>query len=185
MKKVIITIITLISLSAVGQNQKTYQLNKKQSVINWKGTYAFLFSEHNGTVHFQEGTLTTNNGTITGGTFVIDMNSISNEDYKSNQGAVAHLKDTDFFDVKVFPEAKLVLTSVEYFTNGNTHKMHANLTIKGVTKPIEFWANVDGIKKTMETKFKIDRTRWGIVYNNKLKNEAISDAIEFYITLQF
>lgn len=33
--------------------QETYALNTSQSVINWKGTYAFQFSEHNGTVDFK------------------------------------------------------------------------------------------------------------------------------------
>ena len=63
--------------------------------------------------------------------------------------------------------------------------MKANLTIKGVTKPIKFWPIIDAEKKRMVAKIKIDRTLWGITYNNKLKNKAISDAIEFEAVLNF
>ena len=185
MQKLLITFISIISLSAIGQNQKTYELNEQQSVINWKGTYAFLFSQHEGTVNFKEGQLITNNDNISGGTFIIDMSSISNEEHLNKMGPVTHLKDSDFFDVNKFPEAELTITSVEYFSNENTHKITADLTIKEITKSIVFWANVDSVKKVMEAKFMIDRTDWGIIYNNRLKNEAISDAIEFNVNLQF
>ena len=63
--------------------------------------------------------------------------------------------------------------------------MEANLTIKNKTQPIEFWATVDTEKKALNTRFKIDRRRWGITYNNELKNHAIADAIEFEAELFF
>jgi polyisoprenoid-binding protein YceI len=185
MKKLLITLIILTGLTATSQNQETHQLNTEQSVINWQGSYSFSFSEHTGTVHFKEGELITLGGNITGGSFVIDMTTISNEAYLRQEGAVKHLRGDDFFDVEKFPDAKLVLTSVEYFTNENTHRIFAYLTIKGITKNIRFYATADGDAKTLEAKFKIDRTRWGITYNHKLKDEAISDAMEFIINLQF
>jgi polyisoprenoid-binding protein YceI len=113
------------------------------------------------------------------------MNSITNEDYRNNEGPVNHLKNDDFFDVPNYPEARLTIRKVSYFEEDNQHKMEADLTIKGITRSIEFWATVDGTTKTMSTRFKIDRQRWGISYNNKLKNHAISDAIEFEVFLDF
>jgi len=185
MQKLLSMFILLTTSIITSQIQNTHSLHLEESVINWKGSYAFKFSEHTGTVHFKEGTLYSSNKGITGGTFVIDMTTISNEDYLQKQGAVAHLRDTDFFDVSKFPEAKLVITNVTYYTNNNEHVLEANLTIKGVTKPIEFRAFVDGTKKQMTAKLKIDRTRWGITYNNKLKDNAIAEAVEFDVFLQF
>ena len=185
MQKLLITFIILAGFTASSQNQETFQLNTEESVINWKGSYSFSFSEHNGTVHFKEGELITQDGNITGGSFIIDMTTISNAAYLDGNGSVKHLRSDDFFDVEKFPEATLVMTSVEYFTNGNTHRIFADLTIKGITKNIRFYATADGDTKTFETKFKIDRTLWGITYNHKLKNEAISEAIEFNVSLQF
>jgi polyisoprenoid-binding protein YceI len=174
-----------MSLSAICQTQKSFILDVNQSVLSWKGTYAFQFSEHSGTVKFKKGSLVTTNDHISGGSFVIDMNSITNEDYKNNEGPVNHLKNDDFFDVPNYPKARLTIRKVSYFEEDNQHKMEADLTIKGITRSIEFWATVDGTTKTMSTRFKIDRQRWGISYNNKLKNHAISDAIEFEVFLDF
>lgn len=166
--------------------QKTHPLQVNSSSIKWKGYYLFQVSEHNGTVQFKEGHLVTTNGHVTGGSFVIDMKSITNPDYAaSGDGPVGHLKDPDFFYVSKFPEAMLTITKVEYLEEEYLHRMFANLTIKGITKPIKFYAKVDGNTKQMHTQFKIDRIRWGITYNNKVKDEAISDAIEFDVTLQF
>ena len=61
----------------------------------------------------------------------------------------------------------------------------ADLTIKGITKEVEFWATIDGDTGQMTTKFKIDRIRWGITHNNDMRDHAIADAIEFDVFLQF
>ena len=184
-KRICTLLIVMTSLTMSGQMQQSYSLNIEKSTLHWKGTYSFLFSEHHGTVSFKEGSLLTQNSNIVGGSFIIDMNSITNEDYEYNQGPVKHLKDKDFFDVPTFSEAKLVITKVSYYAEENRHKMEANLTIKNKTQPIEFWATVDAEQKVLITRFKIDRRRWGITYNNELKNHAIADAIEFEAELFF
>jgi polyisoprenoid-binding protein YceI len=185
MKKLLFIATLFVTATVTAQNKKTYELDTKQSTINWRGYYTFLFSEHTGTVSFTKGALETINGNISGGFFVIDMKSITNKDYEEGIGPVKHLKDSDFFDVEKFPTATLKITKIEYFADNNIHKIIANLTIKGITKSQEFWATANGSKKQLTTKFKIDRTRWGITYNNRLKNEAIADAIEFEVKLQF
>ena len=185
MKHLLITFIMLVGITATSQHQKTHQLNIKESVIHWTGSYTFFFSEHNGTVQFKSGQLLTQDNSVIGGSFVIDMTTISNEEYLENIGPVKHIRDSDFFDVTKYPEATLVITSVTYYEDTNTHKVLADLTIKGITKEIKFYPTIDGTTKTLKTEFKIDRTRWGITYNNRLKNDAISDAIAFVVTLQF
>ncbi|MCB0456823.1 MAG: YceI family protein [Flavobacteriaceae bacterium] len=165
---------------------KQHPLQVASSIIHWKGHYMFQVSEHTGTVLFKEGYLLTTNGHVSGGSFVIDMTTITNPEHEERgHGPVTHLKDPDFFYVSKYPEAKLTITQVEFLEEENIHRIYANLTIKNVTKPMKFYAKVDGTTKQMTTRFKIDRTRWGITYNNKLKDEAISDAIEFDVTLQF
>lgn len=188
MQQLLITFIILTSLTVTSQSQKTYQLDITKSTLEWKGTYTFYFGGHDGNVSFTKGELYTTNKNITGGFFEIDMNTITNNDIENPEGKeslVGHLKNEDFFDVKKHPKAKLKMTKVEYYENGNEHKIFADLTIKGITLPIEFRAFTDEEKKQLTTKFKIDRTRWGVTYNNSIKNEALSDAIEFEATLQF
>lgn len=174
-----------IVTSQVHYTPATHVLDHQKSVLHWKGSYTFNISEHNGVVYFKRGELATNGDQVTGGSFVIDMLSIDNVPNSNHEGPIKHLKDPDFFDVYKFPEAKLIITSIEYFSNTNTHEIYADLTIKGITQNIKFYADIDGIKNTMKAHFKIDRTRWGITYNNKAKDKAISDAIEFKAELYF
>ncbi|WP_394748977.1 YceI family protein [Spongiimicrobium salis] len=185
MQKIISILLFCSTLTMSAQQDKTYTLNTEKSKLHWKGTYSFLFNDHSGFVQFKAGQLRTFNGHISGGSFVIDMHSITDEEYRSDRGPIEHLKDGDFFDVSKFPEASLVITAVKYNEEYKEHEIEAMLTIKKIAKPIAFRAKVDGPKKRFNARFKIDRTRWGIVYNSKLKNEAISDAIEFEATLFF
>ncbi|RDK85224.1 YceI family protein [Marinirhabdus gelatinilytica] len=186
MQQLLFTFIILTSLTAIGQSQKTYSLQPESSTIQWLGSYTFLMSEHKGTVQFKEGELYTTNGNITGGQFTIDMTTITNPEYRDKGvGPVDHLRNEDFFDVSRYPVCYLKITSVEYFTENNKHKFLADLTIKDVTKSIEFWGTAHPEIQQLTTQFKIDRTRWGIVHNNKIKEHAISEAIAFDVTLQF
>ena len=152
-----ITLISQAQETKEPDTQDSYLLNTFQSVINWKGSYLFKFAEHNGTVEFKKGKLYTKDGVITGGFFLIDMTSISNEDYRNGRGPVKHLKSSDFFDVTVFPEASLELTKVTYYLNTNEHRFEWDLTIKGITKPIMIKAMVNDIDKKVKTKFRINR----------------------------
>lgn len=179
-----ITILSTLICNAQYQNT-TYTLDPDASIIKWKGSYSFLLTEYTGRVQFYEGSLITANNQIIGGEFTIDMTTIDNEPGSDSGGPIDHIRDEDFFDVEKFPIVHLKITSVEYFADKNKHKFIADFTIKGVTKKQEFWGVADGTTHTLTTKFKIDRTRWGITYNHKLKDKAISDAIEFDVTLIF
>ncbi len=164
--------------------QDLLPINTSKSEIKWSCDYSFYFSGHFGFVKFKEGHFVKTDGKISGGAFSIDLNTIQATDMNAdgNEGLTNHLKDPDFFEVNKFPTATLVINSVSY--HDATHfKAKADLTIKGVTQSVEFQAELDFEKKTMKTKFKIDRTRWGINYNSKLKDQAISEAIGFEVIL--
>jgi len=164
--------------------QEQLPISISKSDIKWSCDYSFYFSGHFGFVKFKEGYFTKADGKISGGTFTIDLHTLKATDMNTdgNKGLTDHLKDSDFFEVTKFPTAILVITSVSYH-DATGFKAKADLTIKGITQPVEFQAELDFEKKTMKTKFKIDRTRWGINYNSKLKDKAISDAIGFEVTL--
>ncbi|MCK7541619.1 MAG: YceI family protein [Marinilabiliales bacterium] len=78
-------------------------------------------ASHNGTINLKEGSLTTDGKSITGGEFVVDMNSIKNEDVKdagSRAKLEGHLKSDDFFGVAKFPFSRLVLTEQHSIRSG-------------------------------------------------------------------
>ena len=133
-----------------------------------------------------------NHGTLVGGQFSIDMNSIKNTDIESEEYSAkleGHLKNKDFFDVEQFPTAVITITNA-IKGKENNYTVIANLTIKGITHPITFDANVNinGINFLAKAKIKIDRTKWDITYNSgnffeNLGDYLIKDEIEFDVFL--
>ena len=129
------------------------------------------------------------NGQLIGGTVEVDMSTIEGDDHRSDNNLINHLKGPDFFDVKKFPISTITITRVESI-NGENKKVTGNLTIKGITHPVSFPANMevqDGIVKA-NGKLVIDRTKWDVRYNSgkfydNLKDQAISDSIEFRIKI--
>ncbi|MEM6686975.1 MAG: YceI family protein [Bacteroidota bacterium] len=187
MRNFIHLIALLIATQVTAQELQTEEqlpINTTKSEIKWSCDYSFYFNGHYGFVNFEEGHFVKTADKITGGSFVIDLNTIRATDMEAegNAGLTKHLKDADFFDVPRFPKATLVINKVVY--KDATHfEAYADMTIKGITQPIRFKAVLDFATKTMTTKFKIDRTRWGINYNNALKDSAISEAVGFEVKL--
>lgn len=185
MKKLILCIVVTIFAISYSEAQEKLNINTSKSTIKWSGDYSFYFNGHYGYIDFREGYFIKTNKMITGGEFIIDMNTITCKDIEkedSNKDLVNHLKDPDFFDVKKFPLAKLIITKVTY--HDSTHmEIEAKLTIKGITNPVTFQAEVDFQKQQMSTKFKIDRRKWEINYTSPFKDGAISDAIGFEVKL--
>ena len=124
-----------------------------------------------------------------GGTVEIDMNKIEGPGHESGNGLINHLKGPDFFDVKKFPFSTIAITSVAAIADENKN-ITGNLTIKGITQPVNFPAKMeikDGVVKAAG-KLVIDRTNWGISYGSgrffdNLANKTISDSIELNIKI--
>ncbi|WP_347173651.1 YceI family protein [Polaribacter uvawellassae] len=155
------------------------------SVLNWKG--AKPTGEHNGTVALKSGGILIEDGVITAGEFVIDMNSIIDLDMKGQEGAAkleGHLKSADFFDVAEYPTAKFVITKVE--ENEGKLSVTGNLNIKDVTKSITIPATlseVDGVHVFKSEDFNINRADFNVKYGSKsffdnLKDKFINDLVE-------
>ncbi|WP_146106938.1 YceI family protein [Polaribacter porphyrae] len=186
MKKIVLCIITVLLANITISSQEKLNINIQKSTIKWIGELTFFFGGHDGYINFKEGYLIKTGQSITGGEFVIDMNSMTNSDIKEQEGKdnlIDHLKDPDFFDVSKYPLAKLIFTKVEY-SNSNNARIEANLTLKGITKPINFYAEFDYKNKKMKTRFKINRREWNVNYTSKFKDGAISDGIGFEVSVK-
>ncbi|WGH77040.1 YceI family protein [Tenacibaculum tangerinum] len=186
MKKFIIALICTTWIPTTANAQEKLYIDVTESTIKWIGELTFHFGGHDGFVNFKEGYFIKTDDVITGGEFIIDMNSITNTDIKQQEGKdnlVNHLKDPDFFDTKKFPFAKLVITEVNY--SDKTHaRMKADFTLKGITKTINFRVEFNYKERLMKTRFKIDRKLWNVNYQSKLKNGFISDAIGFEVSVK-
>lgn len=156
------------------------------SVVTWKGTKPTGF--HNGDVRLKSGNLDVENGTVKGGEFVIDMNTINTLDLKAGKGKEdldGHLKNEDFFDVTKYPTSKFVIKSVE--EKDGKLAVTGDLTVKETTKSLTVPVTVsttDGVTTFKSDVFKVNRTEYGIKYKSKsffndLKNKFIDDEVEF------
>lgn len=183
MKKILLT---LIIINTTLLSQERLEINTQKSTIKWIGEYTFYFGGHDGFIKFKEGYFIKKKEIITGGEFIIDMNSMTNTDIKEQSGKdglIKHLKNEDFFEVEKYPMAYLKITKVEYHDNVSA-KMEADLTLKGITKSINFQVQFNYKNKVMKTRFKIDRQKWNIDYKSKFKDSAISDAIGFEVSIK-
>ncbi|MBO9636252.1 MAG: YceI family protein [Chitinophagaceae bacterium] len=134
-----------------------------QSNIEWTGRK--VTGAHNGTIDFKSGFLTVTDDQLTGGIFVVDTSSIKILDIgdpTANEQFANHLASDDFFGITEFPEASYQITSVK------DNHVEGNLTIKGITHPVNFDANVqiDGDNLTATGKIVIDRTLYGIKFRS-------------------
>jgi polyisoprenoid-binding protein YceI len=77
-----------------------------------------------------------------------------------------HLNSPDFFDTRQFPTATFKTTAVEPTGQENEVNVQGELTLLGVSKPIEFPAMVTWTDNTMSLKaeFAIDRTDFGMSF---------------------
>lgn len=201
-KQVVSAMITLIflishSLLQAQEPQKRIKLNTEESKVNWMGKKPT--GEHKGYVKLSSGELIFEGNEVKGGSFVMDMNSITDldlQDEATRNKLVNHLKSADFFDVQKFPTSKFVITSVEKQKNTETspkttHRIEGDLTVKGVTKKISFDASINLLngKFTASTPpFTINRTEWGVNYQSKsifsgLVDQFIYDDITLSIDL--
>lgn len=169
---------SFVTLSPLTNEQ--YVLDKKESVVTWKGSMQFSPNGHVGYVYISNGDLTIDNGRLVAGTVEVDMTTLADEKYGSDNELINHLKSADFFDVKKFPTATFVITKVD---NGLT--VTGDLTIKGITHAVTFLVKIavsEGVASA-NGKVTIDRTKWDVRYNSgkffdNLADETISDDIE-------
>ena len=149
---------------------KEYPINIETSTITFTGSK--LTGTHRGIFKLKEGSLMANTENITGGTFLIDIASMKNDDPDTNGSSklIGHLLSPDFFNVEEFPTAKFEITKSEKLVNDNvnTHKISGNLTLRDSTKNVTFNARVgiDEIGVSAFATFTIDRTLWGLFYGN-------------------
>ncbi len=189
MKK-IMTLILALSTFSVFAASKNLSVDTSASTLDWKATK--VTGAHNGKVGIKSGNLKFEGDDLVGGEFIIDMTSITCEDIgreKANKKFVNHLNSDDFFSTSKFKTAKLVIKSSRLGKGGH-YDVEGDLTIKGITKPVMFKANVDskGKTATATADIKFDRTDYNIKYKSgsffkDLGDKLIHDDVNLTVKL--
>jgi polyisoprenoid-binding protein YceI len=186
--------VTLLMFTGVTAfSAETYKIDAKESKVGWKG-FKKMGSSHFGNISLKEGEVKVEkDGVLTGGNFVVDMATISNEDLKDSadyqKKLVGHLSSGDFFDVAKHPTSTFKVLSVTPKAKGEV-VIKGELTMIGQTNQVEFPAKVNLAKGvvTGEATIKIDRTKWGLKYGSgNFFKELAADKIisdEFELSLK-
>lgn len=121
----------------------------------------------------------------------VQIDSIDTNDVQRD----THLKADDFFNTEKFPEMKFESTKLEKTPTANEYKMHGNLTIRDITKPVVFDLEFAGIvpkdpfgntKAGFFISGSINRQDFGLKFNVLLGtgNLAVSDKVKINIPVQ-
>ncbi len=165
LQSLLMTISVLIS-SGEGV-EAAYTVNTAESTVEWYAEK--VTGKHNGTVVLKSGELLVTDNKLTGGSFVVDMTTIDNSDLEGEwkDKLVGHLKSDDFFGIEKFPTASFKMTSAKK-GDGNKYLVKGDLTVKGITNPVEFPAEIvmAGDKVIGSATVTIDRSKYNVKYGS-------------------
>ena len=170
-----------------------YTVAQEESKVTWNGKK--VAGEHSGNINLKGGELLVANDQVVGGTFAIDMTTITNTDIASaedNGKLVGHLKSDDFFGVDKHPTATFTITKITPIANAAAgaanYNVEGDLELKGKTNPVSFPAtiSVENGVATAKADVTVDRTQYDIRYGSDSFFDNLGDnAIDNNFTVSF
>ncbi|QNL20494.1 YceI family protein [Hyphobacterium sp. CCMP332] len=163
-----------------------FVVSAEDSKVRWRGEMLGIYA-HEGTVNVSEATLMMENGQISGGSFVVDLTSITptDENFNPEEGQtqeklVGHLSSPDFFAVDSFPTASFTIESVE----GNT--AIGTLTIRGksnseTVENITF-SEEEG-RRVVRGTMSFNRMNYDVSFEMPVADKVLSEDIQLDIKL--
>ena len=161
---------------------KPYSIDTTHSAVNFQVTHMLIsdvdgaFNKFTGTIDFDE-----DNKTLTALEGEVEIQSVDTK----NESRDKHLNAPDFFDSKKYPNAKLVMKSFK------DNKLTADVTIRGITKPVVFDTVIKGpVQNTMTKKQIIALKLEGKINRKDFKvgsstaNAAVSDEVLIRIQIE-
>lgn len=190
-KKMMTIFFCAMSLLAFATDPKSnnVSVDLKKSTLEWVGYK--VTGKHNGVVNLKSGSIQFENNKLAGGSFEIDMNSITCLDMTGEYAnkLVNHLKSDDFFSVGSYPTVSFKSTKIIH-QGQDLYKVEGNLTIKGVTKPIRFNTKLKDMSthKELNAQIKLDRADFNVKYGSgsffdNLGDKTIYDEFDININL--
>jgi polyisoprenoid-binding protein YceI len=152
-------------------------MNLEKSKIDWIATEMRGAKRRTGIISFKDGFFLFKESEIVGGNFTVDMESMDVTDVPihekiARKNLLDHLKSDDFLNVVNYPISTMKLTNVQKIKNDSL-KISGNLTIREVTKNIEFFAyHKDGM---FRANFTFNRLDWNIAYEGSWADKTLVD----------
>jgi len=144
------------------------------------------FKEFSGSFSFDPAAPEKAHGTFTAKAASIDTNMEKRD---------AHLRSQDFFWAEKYPELTLVVKRLVPDKVKGTFKAEADITIRGVTKPVELSVEYLGSEKepwagtpvvSLEAHAKINRKDFGLNWNKALQSGGVlvGDEVELILSVE-
>jgi len=156
------------------ENSILKDINEEKSYVKWLAKK--VTGSHEGYVSIKDAHLHFENDLLSGGTIIIDMQTINCTDLEgeAKENLETHLFSNDFFGVKKFPTASLeILKAKKIKKNSNKYNISATIEIKEIKKNIEFIAVLENGKATAE--LVLDRTKFDVRYGSGSFFENLGD----------
>ena len=147
-----------------------------ESNLTWKGQKA-IGDSHTGNIEIKSGNIIIDKKGKVIGNIIIDMTTIKNTDQEGEWKSKleGHLKSDEFFSVDKFKISKLDFQSVK--RNGDLLEFDGNLTIKNISHPISFTANISESEEKIvaQSSLVFDRSKYNVMYGSGTFFEDLGD----------
>jgi len=186
MKK-INALLALLLLTGVAFAQTTWTIDKNHSKVGFNVTHMAV-AEVEGKFNDFDGTVVAKSDDFDGA--VIEFTSKTASIDTDNEKRDGHLKSPDFFEAEKYPETKFKGTLVK---DGGKYKLKGDLTMHGVTKPVEFDVTYGGTVDTGKGKKagfkltgKVNRKDYGLKWDNKVPTGelVVGDDVEIIAKIE-
>jgi len=181
----------------VGNTSSTYLEKGSYDIISTKSELKWIGKElstdtHSGALVLKKGKIDVNENGVIHGKVEIDMTTITVSDMQGKWGKKleGHLKSPDFFGVEKHPNAFITFQSDENPIKNNQINLTGKLTIKDITHPITFTAELLDIKPSIIAKANLsfDRSKYDVRFRSgkffeNLGDKLILDDIEVDVLL--
>lgn len=161
--------ILLIGASSTFAAETKFPLSGDNTKVTWVGKKTD--GKHEGGFKKVDGTALVVDGDP--GSLKLDVTIATESLYSDNEQLTAHLKASDFFDVKRYPKATFKSNKVAKSKDGYT--ITGDLTLLGKTKSVSFPAKISATEKSLMINgdLEIDRTAFGMKYGEgKIDNKV-------------
>lgn len=168
----------------------TYKIDASHSEISFKVKH-LMITNVTGSFQQFDATMESSNDDFSDATikFEAKVDSIST----NNEQRDGHLKSDDFFSAEKFPTINFVSSSFTKKT-GNEYSLKGDLTVKGITKPIELNVELGGEMKDpygqhkvgFEINGKFNRNEFGLTWSatTEAGGIVVSDEVKLQLAVQ-
>ena len=183
------TLVTILicSISSIYAQDKL--LNIERSSIRWYGE-EITGKQHYGDLKFSSGNIQINNKVISSGNFIVNMNSLTVKDLSGGgkKRLEGHLRSSAFFGVSDHQQASLNISSGDRI-EGDSQRLFGELTIKGITHPIDFSLTLNS-ENNATAIMVFDRSKYDVRFRSgsffdELGDKLILDDIKLEVSLEF